>query len=295
MNMQGYLYTILEEPEKNKTAYWINVFLYTLIIISIVSLMLSSVQEYHLEYKTLFTNINSTIMIIFIFEYLLRVYASGKLTIYNGFKGKLKYAMTPYAIVDLLTILPFMIVGFGFDTAFIRSLRLLRVFRLFRIKKYASFIQKIQKIVISQKEEFSVLLFFTLLILILLSFIIFEVENEAQPEIFTNIFQTFWWAVATLTTVGYGDMYPITTMGKLITAIISILGIAFIAIPGGIFASEFMNSISKKEDIIDDNICPKCSASSIKLSLNPTISVNDESLKFNEFKECPSCKFSWLE
>lgn len=295
MNIQEYLYTILEEPEKNKIAYWINVSLYVLIIISIVSLMLSSVKEYHLEYKVLFTNINNTIMSIFILEYILRVYASGKLITYNGLKGKLKYAMTPYAIVDLLTILPFIIIGFGMDSAFIRSLRLLRVFRLFRIKKYASFIQKIQKIVISQKEEFSVLLFFTLLILILLSFIIFEVEHDAQPEIFTNIFQTFWWAVATLTTVGYGDMYPITTMGKLITAIISILGIAFIAIPGGIFASEFMNSISKKEDVMDNNICPKCSASSIKSLPNPTISVNHENLKFNEFKECPSCKFSWLE
>lgn len=294
MNTQEYLYTILEEPEKNKIAYWINVSLYILIIISIVSLMLSSVKEYHLEYKVLFTNINNAIMSIFILEYILRVYASGKLIAYNGLKGKLKYAMTPYAIVDLLTILPFMIIGFGIDTAFIRSLRLLRVFRLFRIKEYASFIQKIQKIVISQKEEFSVLLFFTLLILILLSFIIFEVEHDAQPEIFTNIFQTFWWAVATLTTVGYGDMYPVTSMGKLITAIISILGIAFIAIPGGIFASEFMNSISKKEDI-DDKACPKCFVSNIRSFPKPTITIKGEDLKFNELKECPSCKFTWLE
>lgn len=291
--IQSYLYEIFEEPSKNKIGYFANIFIYTLIIISILNIMLSSVQIYNQKYGFIFICIKNIVMPLFILEYFTRLFAYGKLDKYRGLSGKLRYIKTPFAIIDLLSILPFIFVGFGIDTSFIRSLRLLRVFRLFRIKKYATFILKMKEILMSKKEEFTILFFFTIIIIILLSFMIYSVEHEAQPKVFTNMFQTLWWAVATLTTVGYGDMYPITPIGKIITAFISIIGIAFVAIPGGIFASEFMSHISSKKDESEGKLkCPMCSDTNINSIKNKNIHIKD--VNFDKIATCKSCNFSWL-
>lgn len=284
MNLREKLHILFEEPETSRVAYWFNIFIYSLIVISILSLMFTSVDAYRDKYASIFSLVTNIIMPIFIVEYIARVYASGRLS----------YIFTPYAIIDLLTVIPYILIGFGIESAFLRSLRLLRIFRLFRIKRYEMFIGKMKEIAFSKKEEFIVLLFFTLVIVVLLSFVIFELENKAQPDIFTNIFQTLWWAVATLTTVGYGDMYPITVGGQIITAMISILGIAFVAIPGGIFASEFINSFSKKEYVIDDTLCPKCLSDNIETSAKPTVVSDEGKSDFNKLHNCQECKFHWL-
>ena len=234
-------------------------------------------------------------MPIFIIEYLLRLYASGVLEKYKGIKGKLKYAMTPYAIIDLLSILPYILVQFASfpNSSALRSLRLLRVFRLFRVKKYAIFVQLMKKIFGNIKEEIFVLLFYSTVILIILSFVIFQLEHEAQPDVFTNVFQTMWWGVATLTTVGYGDMYPITTAGKSITAVITLMGIAFIAIPGGMFASEFIAEIGKQNKN-DNEKCPKCGSNEIKVFYNPVLSYDNKTSSYDSLHICLECQFAWL-
>lgn len=288
MTFQDKLYILFEEPSKSKASFILNSFIYVLIFISILNLMLSTVASFQNEYGYIIKSIRNIIMPVFVLEYLLRLYASGSLEKYKGITGKFKYILSPYAVIDLLAILPYILLHTGFNSAFIRSLRLLRIFRLFRVKKYTSFIQQMKNIMENIKEELVVLLFYTIILLVVLSFAIYELENEAQPEVFTNIFQTMWWAVATLTTVGYGDMYPITTMGKIITAFITIIGIAFVAIPGGMFASEFMSEINKdkKNDTDVDNQCLKCGASNIKVK---------ESKEFESIHVCKECKFTWLK
>jgi len=287
MTFQDKLYTLFEEPSKSKASFILNSFIYVLIFISILNLMLSTVASFQNEYGYIIKSIRHIIMPVFVLEYLLRLYASGSLEKYKGITGKLNYMLSPYAVIDLLAILPYILLHTGFNSAFIRSLRLLRIFRLFRVKKYASFIQQMKNIMENIKEELIVLLFYTIILLVVLSFAIYELENEAQPEVFTNIFQTMWWAVATLTTVGYGDMYPITTMGKIITAFITIIGIAFVAIPGGMFASEFMSEINKEKNDTDvDNQCLKCGASNIEVK---------ESEEFESVHVCQECGFTWLK
>jgi voltage-gated potassium channel len=259
--------------------------------------MLSSVAEIQSKYGNILELIRNIIMPIFIIEYIIRLYASGSLSKYKGFVGKFKYAITPYALIDLLSILPYILLNTGFNSSFIRSLRLLRIFRLFRVKKYANFAQMMKSIISNIKEELLVLLFYTFILLILLSFAIYEVEHDAQPNVFSNIFQTMWWAVATLTTVGYGDMYPITTFGRIITAVISIIGIAFVAIPGSMFASEFMTKINeKKEKKIDqtEKSCPKCNDYDVKIFSQTELTydgVKDENEKLHI---CKKCNFKWL-
>ena len=296
MTLQGKLYALLEEPQKNRYSYGVNIFIYTLIIISIVTLIISTIDDFNDKYSSILSLIQHIIMPIFVLEYFLRLYAAGSLKKYRGFFGKLKYMTSAYAIIDLIVIIPYIFIGFDFNNAFIRSLRFFRIFRLFRMKKQAEFVKVISQILSSKKEEFTVLLFCTLAIIIFLSFIVFESEHNAQPEVFTNIPQTLWWAVATLTTVGYGDMYPITTLGKLITAIVSILGIAFIAIPGGIFASEFVNIFSKRKlQRKSKNRCLECGSTNIEFINNPELFYNGKVKKFEKLKHCKECDFYSLK
>ena len=296
MTIQKHLYILFNEPSKSKVAYYLNIVIYTLIIISIINLMLISVESFNSKYGDFFLIIRNTIMPIFIIEYLLRVYAAGYDKKYKGFKGVLKYIITPYAIIDLVSILPYILVNIGFDSSSVRALRLLRIFRLLRARKYNIFIQLMKKILSNLKEELIVLFFFTIILLIVLAVIIYEIEHAAQPEVFTNIFQSIWWSVATLTTVGYGDMYPVTIVGKIITSIISIIGIAFIAIPGGLFASEFVLALEEQKKKDQHNItCPKCNNKLIQSYVDPIVSYNNENHNFNALHTCIECRFSWLE
>lgn len=292
MQLQSKLYTLLEEPHKSKTSLFINMVIYVLIILSILNLMLSTVSIYQEKYGYIFEAIRNIIMPIFIIEYILRFYASGKLEKYQGMKGKINYFFSFYALIDLVSVLPYILINTGFNSSFIRSLRLLRIFRLFRMEKYAVFIKLMKKIMHNIKEELIVLMFFIIIILILLSFIMFEVEHDAQPEAFANIFDTLWWSVATLTTVGYGDIYPITPIGKLITSIIALLSIGFIAIPGGMFASEFMtelNNTKKKEE----GMCPHCnSIDKSEIETFDFFSKNEKYSSKNAYM-CHNCKYIW--
>lgn len=295
LSLQDKLYTLLEEPEKNKYSYGLNIFIYILIIISIVALMVSTIEEYNEKYGLILSLIKHIIMPIFVIEYVLRVYSCGSLKKYRGLKGKLKYLTSAYAIVDLIVIIPYIFIGFDFNNAFIRSLRFFRIFRIFRMKKQAEFVKVISQILTSKKEEFIVLLFFTLAIIIFLSFIVYEAEHSAQPDVFTSIPQTLWWAVATLTTVGYGDMYPISVLGKLVTSMVSILGIAFIAIPGGIFASEFVNIFSQRKlQRKSKKKCLQCSSTNVEFEDNPKLTCNGEVTKFEKLKSCKDCGFTSL-
>ncbi len=298
MTFQDKLYSLLEEPEKSRASYMLNVFIYILILVSIVNLMLMTVFEFQEKYGELFLLIRNIVMPIFIVEYILRLYASGFLEKYRGFKGKLKYIATPYAMIDLLAILPYILVHFASfpNSSALRSLRLLRVFRLFRVKKYAIFVQLMKQIFSNIKEEIFVLVFYTTVVLVILSFLIFQIEHEAQPDVFTNVFQTMWWGVATLTTVGYGDMYPITTAGKIITSVITIMGIAFVAIPGGMFASEFIEEINKRKDNHADgeaDMCLRCGSKDATVYDDIVLS-NDRERK-RQMYVCDGCGFTWIE
>lgn len=298
MLFQEKLYHLFEEPDKNKASYLLNIFIYILILISIVNLMLLTVSDLQERYGDMFLLIRNIIMPIFIIEYVLRLYASGALEKYKGLKGKVSYILTPYAMIDLVSILPFILIHFtGFpDSYVLRALRLLRIFRLLRVRKYVIFLQLMKSILKNIKEEIFVLIFYAFVLLIILAFIIFQVEHEAQPEVFTNIFQTMWWGVATLTTVGYGDMYPITTAGKIITSIITIMGIAFVAIPGGIFASEFITGMNKyKEKKALAGQCYRCGSNEVNSYDNAELIYSDNTQNYDSLHQCQECNFIWLE
>jgi voltage-gated potassium channel len=161
------------------------------------------------------------------------------------------------AMVDLLAILPALLpLIFTFDLRIIRFLRVFRLFRLFKMSRYVQSLNSLDDVVRAKKEELVVTLVMIGMLLLFSSSLMYIVETEAQPDKFPDIPSAMWWGVATLTTVGYGDVFPITPLGKLFGAFIALLGIGMFALPTGILASGFAEEIKRRHE--KEKTCPPC-------------------------------------
>ena len=172
------------------------------------------------------------------------------------FAGRLRFALQPMLLIDLIAVLPFYLPFLGIDLRSIRVFRLLRIFRVAKIGRYYSSIELIKNVLKSKKEELILTSAIMAFMLIISSSVLFYCENSHQPENFSSIPATMWWSVATLTTVGYGDMLPVTPMGKLLASLIAILGIGMFALPTGILGAGFVEEIQKKKK--ESKKCPHC-------------------------------------
>ncbi|MBW4647856.1 MAG: ion transporter [Kastovskya adunca ATA6-11-RM4] len=162
--------------------------------------------------------------------------------------GRLRYAATPLAIIDLLAILPFYLLLLFPHVQLIQSTGLFRLLRLLKLIRYSNSLQTILRVIGSKKDELIMTLFSVFILLIFASSVMFFAEGEAQPEAFPSIPAAMWWGVVTLTTVGYGDVYPTTPIGKLFGAVLAFIGIGLFALPAGIIASGFSAEIQKRKD-----------------------------------------------
>lgn len=235
-----------------------DIFIMVLILLNIVAIILETIPEISDSYKNTLHIFEIVSVIIFSIEYLLRIYVSDITHPSSSrFKSALKFIFSIYGIIDLLAILPFYLpVVFKIDLRFIRILRFARFIRILKINRYNKSLSLIWTVIKEKKSELTITGFVTFLILLIASFIMYFVEKDAQPDAFPNILAAFWWAVATLTTVGYGDIYPITGIGKVISGIIAILGIGLVALPTGIVSAGFIEKIGK--DKKEKKTCPHC-------------------------------------
>jgi len=160
------------------------------------------------------------------------------------------------AVVDLLAILPFYLPFLGFDLRVIRVMRLLRILRVAKVGRYYSSLGLIRAVFRDKKEELVLTSFLMAMLLIISASVMYYCENAEQPEAFSSIPASIWWAVATLTTVGYGDIYPVTTVGKACASVIAVLGIGMFALPTGILGAGFVEQIQKKRR--PPRKCPHC-------------------------------------
>ena len=175
---------------------------------------------------------------VFTIEYLVRLWWS---TPWTG------YAFSFFGIVDLLSVLPFYL-SLGIDLRSLRAFRLLRLFRILKLVRYSAAMRRFHRAFVIAREEL-VLFGVTAVILLYLAAVgMYYCEHEAQPEQFRSIFDSLWWAVSTLTTVGYGDIYPITPIGKILTFLILMLGLGVIAVPTGLVASA-LAAARREEDL----------------------------------------------
>jgi len=208
-----------------------------LIIISLISFSLETLPDLTAETYLFLSTIEVFIVTIFSIEYVLRIAVT---------KKKLSYIFSFYGLIDLLAILPFYLSG-SVSLQTLRILRLLRLFRVLKLTRYHKALTRISKAIYIAKEELVIFSVLTLVLLYLSAVGIYHFEHAAQPDNFRSIFDSLWWAVATLTTVGYGDVYPITLGGRIFTFIILMLGLGVVAVPTGIFASA-LASVRKGTD-----------------------------------------------
>ncbi|SEB89972.1 voltage-gated potassium channel [Maribacter dokdonensis] len=235
--MKQYLKNIVEINDNRKSRVFAY-FIQALIFISIISFSYETIPDLDVITRKVLRAIEVFCVIIFSIEYLLRIYVADH---------KLKFVFSFYGVIDFLAILPFYL-ALGIDLRSLRALRFLRLFRILKLMRYNRAIKHFTKAIALAKEEILLFLIVTLILIYFSAVGIYYFENEVQPENFSSIFDSLWWAIITLTTVGYGDVYPVTVGGKVFTFFILMIGLGIVAIPTGIISSALTKSVDKKED-----------------------------------------------
>lgn len=260
INIKIRLFQIIEKAEEeDEMSRIFDIFILTLICFNILAIILESHQNLLFKYEEYFKMFEKFSVIVFTTEYILRLWTAT--VSYKGlssFKAGLKQAKTPLAIIDLLAILPFYLPMFlPFDLRILRVMRIARFLRILKLNRYSKALLVIGKIFNKKKDILLATIYIMFMTILMSSVFMYYVENSAQPEHFSSITATFWWAVATLTTVGYGDVYPVTAIGKILATIIAITGIGIVALPTGILSSGFIEEMNESKEC-DHIVCPYC-------------------------------------
>ena len=216
-------------------------FIYILIIANVIAMILESHVSIRNVYGSYFHIFEAISIYIFSFEYLYRIRLSFQ---EKKMKGVYKYVFSVYGLIDLISILPFFLNQLvKVDGRFLRILRLFRLTRIFKLGRGSSSLKLFIKALNGVKNELKFTLFLSLLAILFSASAIYYLEHEAQPEKFSSITESIWWATVSLATVGYGDVYPVTAGGKIFASIISLIGIGIVAIPTGIISASFVEEI----------------------------------------------------
>lgn len=224
------------EEYESRLSHVINIFLIVLIIGNTAAVLLESINDLYLFYQGLFDAFELFSIAIFSLEYLLRFWAVAEKDPFQGaWKNRWVWIRSGSAIIDLMAILPAYINFFVHID--LRILRILRLFRLLKLTRYFVSLQILLRVIKREKGAFQAVIFILLIMIIIAAAGVYVVENKAQPEVFSSIPASMWWAVVTLTTVGYGDVTPITPLGRFLGALITILGVGLAALPAGILAN----------------------------------------------------------
>lgn len=246
------IFNLIREDDINTFhANLIDGFLIVLVIISVIVAFLSTFDLKD-ETHDLILILETIFIILFTIEYLLRIWTA-ELMYENlsPWRSRLKYALTPMAMIDLFSILPFYLPLVGISVSSLNAIRIIRLLRIFKINRYTHSLTLIWMVLKKQAAQ----LFSSILVILVLMFIaamlMYDVEHIAQPEVFDNALSAMWWAMATITTVGYGDIYPITTVGRILSAFITFMGIGLTAIPTGILSAGFITQSREIKEMKD--------------------------------------------
>ena len=245
--MRTWLWNILEDNTTRKGRIFDYV-IQGLIMLSLIGFAVETLPNLSQQTRDFLSVFELFCVIVFSVEYILRIYVA---------KNPLKYIFSFYGLVDLLAILPFDLSA-TMDLRALRSFRVLRLFRAFKLVRYNRALKRFHVAARLIKEEVVLFFIITLILIYLTSAGIYFFENEAQPESFSSIFHSFWWAIVTLTTVGYGDVYPVTVGGKVFTFFVLIIGVGIVTVPAGLVASALSRAreVEERENEADDSIKP---------------------------------------
>ena len=217
------------------------------IIINIAASIMYTFDEFREQYGILFLSIEQSTIAFFAIDYLLRVWtAKFQYPKEKEYVAVRKYICSTTGVIDLLSFLPeYLPFFFPQGAVAFRMVRIVRIFRLFRIDQYYDSLHVITKVLYSRKQQLISSVFIILMLMIASSLCMYSLEHEAQPEVFSNAFSGIWWAASTLLTVGYGDIYPVTMLGKIFGIFIAFLGVGMVAIPTGIISAGFVEQYSE--------------------------------------------------
>ena len=228
--------------EKNLLSVFQKIVL-SVIILSIISVVLESEITIAKKYVSIFYYLNFFFAVFFLVEFIYRflkeIFLEKKTTFF-------KFITSPYNIIDFLSFAPYFILSNMNETFLLRIFRVFRMFKMIKVFEKNKAINGVIKTIIQKKKEIVFSLVITVFIIFIASIVLYVVEGPSNPDHFGSIPRAFWWATITLTTIGYGDVYPITVLGKIATVVISICGIGIVAIPTGIIAGSFSNNLQKK-------------------------------------------------
>ena len=217
------LWTILEDNTTKQGRYF-DFFIQLIILLSLLSFSLETLPNLPSGLRDVLEIFELISIVLFSVEYILRVIVS---------KKPLSYIFSFYGIIDLLAVLPFFL-NTILDLRFLRAFRVFRVFRALKLIRYNKALNRFKVAFKIVKEELVLFFIVTMILLFLTSAGIYLFENQAQPEVFKSVFHSGWWSIVTLTTVGYGDVYPITLGGKIFTFFVLMIGIGIVAVPAGL-------------------------------------------------------------
>lgn len=231
------------------------------IVLSIVVTFLHTFDSLS-AYRQVFTVIERVTTVIFIVEYLLRVWTSDLLFPKCKIpECNFRYIFSFYGIVDLLTVISYFSTIFTNGFVTFKIVRVVRIFRLFKVNRQSDAFNVVSEVINEKKSQIISSMFMVFMLMLAASLCMYGLEHDAQPDVFTNAFSGIWWAMSTVLTVGYGDIYPITTAGKMVAILIAILGVGVVAIPTGLISAGFVEyytkldmssrTISVKKDIRD--------------------------------------------
>lgn len=243
------VYNVIREDDQNKLSGTI----FDSIIIAFITINIAFIILDTFELPAWYQAISKTIefvaVIVFSIEYILRIWTAP--LAYPDKKpaaARLKYMVSPLALIDLLSILPsYFPLFLPSSFAALRAMRIVRLLRVFKITRYNSALSVISRVFKQKAQQLFSSTLIVFILMLIASMLMYDIEHTAQPDKFDNAFSAFWWAISTVTTVGYGDLYPITTAGKIIGGIIAFLGIGLVAIPTGIISAGFVEESRKVE------------------------------------------------
>ena len=228
---------ILEQSE-TPAGRAFDILIQCLIVASLISFSVETLPKLSEGARKILRYTEVVTVLIFTLEYVTRLIVADR---------KLRFVFSFFGIVDLLAILPFYVTS-GVDLRALRVFRLFRLLRILKLLRYSVAIHRFHRAFLIAKEEMMLFLFTTIILLYLSGVGIYYFVNEAQPEQFASIFHSLWWAVATLTTVGYGDVYPVTAGGKLFTFFVLMIGLGIVSVPAGLVASALSKARAEEEE-----------------------------------------------
>lgn len=236
-----YLYDVLQFNNPSKITYAINAVVITLILLSVPVDVIENVGDVNPLLKRIAYHLDLGMSFIFALEYALRlITCTEDPQFQKPISGRIKYMLTPLMLIDLFAISPFFILGSGL-------VRVLRVFRIFMLMRYTNAIQLVNNVVSEKKGELAVSGAFLLMLWMWSSFMIYRVEHPAQPEAFQNMIDAMWWSMQTFTTLGYGNLVPVTLAGKIITGITVAAGLVLFAVVTAVLTAGIVQEFQKFE------------------------------------------------